>query len=134
MLKLQQWNNIFLCYENWAKYVGDLNNCILVNVMNDSACKDSWLLYQLPYVGLHVCILYSSGIPDPNPVLGIGDLSQKIPVNVRVDDLEPEEVYTFRVQAENDFEDDDLCFSKWEKIDGSTLGELQANKDENKSL
>ena len=72
-------------------------------------------------------MLYSPGIPDPNPVSGIGDLSQKIPVNVRVEKLDPENAYTFRVQAENDFEDDDLRFSAWEKIDGSTLGELQVN-------
>ena len=83
---------------------------------------------------VHVCILYSSGIPDPNPVSGIGYLSQKILVNVRIEDLDPEHAYTFRVQAENDFEDDNLRFSAWEKIDDSTLGELQANKDENKSL
>ena len=65
------------------------------------------------------------GIPDPNPVSSTGDLSQKIPVNVRVEDLDSEHAYTFRVQAENDFEDDDLRFSAWERKNDSTLGELQ---------
>ena len=130
MLKLQQWCKHFYCHTNWAKCVSDLNKefDILVENMNDkndSTYKDGWLLFQLSYV--HVCFWHSSGIPDPNPVSGIGDVSQRIPVNERVDDLEPEEEYTFRVQAENDFEDDDLRFSAWEKVEDSTLGELQVN-------
>ena len=79
------------------------------------------------YVLLIHNILYSSGIPDPNPVSGIGYLRQKIPVNERVEDLDSEQVYTFRVQAENNFDDDDLRFSAWTNIDDSTLGELQAS-------
>ena len=47
----------------------------------------------------------------------------KIPLNVRVEGLEPQVNYTFRVRAENDFEDNNQRFSPWVTVNNDTLGE-----------
>ena len=60
-------------------------------------------------------------IPDPNPQHS-GIWQEKIPVNVRVEGLEPQINYTFRVRAENDFEDVSARFSAWMLVHNNTLG------------